>query len=153
MTITMIAAVARNGVIGNGERMPWHLHEDLAHFRAATMGHTLLMGRCTFETIGRVLPGRRHVVLTRDRSWHHQDVEVAHSFEEGLALAGPSEVFVAGGGEIYRLGMPYAQRLVITHVDADAQGSVTFPEINPRVWVETSRQPGEGFAIVEYARR
>ncbi len=153
MTIAMIAAVARNGVIGDGDRMPWHLHEDLAHFRTTTMGHTLLMGRRTFEAIGRVLPGRRHVVITRDRSWHHGDVEVAHSFEEALALAGPTEVFVAGGGQIYRLGMPYAQRLVITQVHVDAEGSVTFPPIAPREWVETSRAPGEEFDIVEYLRR
>jgi dihydrofolate reductase len=111
------------------------------------------MGRRTFEAIGRVLPGRRHIVLTRDRAWHHPGVEVAHSFDEGLTLAGPTEVFVAGGGQVYRLGMPYAQRLVITHVDVDAQGSVTFPPIDPREWAETSRQPGEGFSIVEYDRR
>ncbi|MGV1009472.1 MAG: dihydrofolate reductase [Dermatophilaceae bacterium] len=153
MTITMIAAVARNGVIGDGERMPWHLPQDLAHFRATTMGHTLLMGRRTFAAIGRVLPGRRHIVLTRDRAWHHPGVEVAHSFEEGLALAGPTEVFVAGGGQVYQLGMPYAQRLVITHVDLDAQGSVTFPHIDPREWAETSRRPEEGFSIVVYDRR
>jgi dihydrofolate reductase len=153
MTIAMIAAVARNDVIGDGNRMPWHLAEDLAHFRATTMGHTLLMGRRTFETIGRVLPGRRHIVITRDRSWHHGDVEVAHSFDEGLALAGPTEVFIAGGGQIYRLGMPFAERLVITHVDIDAEGTVTFPRIDPREWAETTRAPGEGFTIVEYERR
>jgi dihydrofolate reductase len=153
MTIAMIAAVARNSVIGDGERMPWHIAEDLAHFKATTMGHTLLMGRRTFESIGRVLPGRRHVVITRDRAWRQGDVEVAHSFEEGLALAGPTEVYIAGGGQIYRLGMPFAELLVITHVDLDADGSVIFPPIDPHQWAETARAPGEGFAIVRYARR
>lgn len=153
MTIAMIAAVARDNVIGDGERMPWHIGEDLAHFKATTMGHTLLMGRRTFESIGRVLPGRRHVVITRDRAWQHGDVEVAHSFEEGLALAGPTEVFIAGGGQIYRLGMPFAQLLVITHVDLEVAGSVTFPPIDPSEWAEASREPGAGFAIVNYTRR
>ncbi len=141
MTVAMIAAVARNGVIGDGSGMPWHLPEDLAHFKRTTLGHTLLMGRRTFDSIGRALPGRRTVVLTRDRTWSHADVEVAHTFEEGLALAGPTEVWVAGGGEIYRLAMPYAVRLVITEIDQDAAGSVTFPPIDPRVWTETSRVP------------
>lgn len=154
MTVAMIAAVARNGVIGDGSRMPWHLPEDLAHFKRTTMGHTLLMGRRTFDSIGRALPGRRTVVLTRDRTWSHADVEVAHTFEEGLALAGPTELWVAGGGEIYRLAMPYAARLVITEVDQDADGSVTFPPIDPRVWTETSRMPhpSAGFSFVTFLR-
>lgn len=153
MTVAMIAAVARNGVIGDGSGMPWHLPEDLAFFKRTTMGHTLLMGRRTFDSIGRALPGRRTVVLTRDRSWRHADVEVAHTFEEGLALSGPTELWVAGGGEVYRLALPYAARLVVTEVDVDAEGSVTFPPIDPHVWVETSRDPHAGFAWVTYARR
>jgi hypothetical protein len=100
--ITIIAAVGRNGVIGRDGRMPWHLPEDFAHFKAATLGHALVMGRRTFESIGRALPGRRTIVITRDPGWHHSDVEVAHSFEEALSLAGVAdEVFVAGGAEVY----------------------------------------------------
>ncbi len=152
MTVAMIAAVARNGVIGDGAGMPWHLPADLAFFKRTTMGHTLLMGRRTFDSIGRVLPGRRTVVLTRDRAWQHTDVEVAHSFEEGLALAGPTELWVAGGGEVYRLAMPFARRLVITEVDVDAVGSVTFPPIDSRMWTEESREPHEGFDWVTYVR-
>ena len=153
MTVAMIAAVARGGVIGDGTRMPWHLPEDLAHFKRTTMGHTLLMGRRTFDSIGRALPGRRTVVITRNRAWSHPDVEVAHTFQEGLALAGPTQLWVAGGGEIYCLAMPYAARLVITEVDQDAEGSVTFPPIDPHVWTETSRMPHAGFSFVEYERR
>ncbi len=153
MTVAMIAAVARNGVIGDGAGMPWHLPEDLAFFKRTTMGHTLLMGRRTFDSIGRVLPGRRTVVLTRDRTWQHTDVEVAHSFEEGLALAGPTELWVAGGGEVYRLAMPFARRLVVTEVDLDAVGSVTFPAIDQRMWTEVSREPHDGFAWVTYTRQ
>jgi dihydrofolate reductase len=129
----MIAAVSRNGVIGDGARMPWHLPEDLAHFKRTTMGHTLLMGRRTFDSIGRALPGRRTVVLTRNPAWSHADVEVAHSF-------------------VYRLAMPYAVRLVITEVDQDVEGSVTFPVIDPRTWTETSRASHDGFAFVGYSR-
>ncbi len=153
MVLTLIAAVARNGVIGDGQRMPWHLPEDLAHFKAATMGSTLLLGRRTFESLGRVLPGRRHVVLTRNPKWRHDGVEVAASFEEALALAGPGPVFVAGGGEVYRLAMPFAERLLITHVEGDAEGSVTFPAIDPAEWAPVSQRPGPGFAIVDYVRR
>ena len=154
MTVGMIAAVSRNGVIGDGARMPWHLPEDLAHFKRTTMGHTLLMGRRTFDSIGRALPGRRTVVLTRNPAWSHADVEVAHSFAEGLALAGPTQLWVAGGGEVYRLAMPYAARLVITEVDQDVEGSVTFPAIDPRVWTESSREPhpSSGFTFVTYLR-
>jgi dihydrofolate reductase len=152
MTVGMIAAVSRNGVIGDGARMPWHLPEDLAHFKRTTMGHTLLMGRRTFDSIGRALPGRRTVVLTRNPAWAHADVEVAHTFAEGLALAGPTELWVAGGGEVYRLAMPYAVRLVITEVDQDVEGSVTFPVIDPRTWTETSRASHDGFAFVGYSR-
>ena len=153
MSVAMIAAVARGGVIGDGRRMPWHLPEDLAHFKHTTMGHTLLMGRRTFDSIGRALPGRRTVVLTRDPTWAHADVEAAHSFAEGLALAGPTELWVAGGGEVYRLAMPYATRLVITEIDQDADGSVTFPQIDPAEWSETARMPRDGFAFVDYERR
>ena len=154
MTVAMIAAVARGGVIGDGTRMPWHLPEDLAHFKRTTMGHTLLMGRRTFDSIGRALPGRRTVVITRNRAWSHPDVEVAHTFQEGLALAGPTQLWVAGGGEIYRLAMPYAARLVITEVDQDAEGSVTFPTIDPRRWIEASREPHPSavFSFVTYLR-
>jgi dihydrofolate reductase len=151
--VTMIAAVGRNGVIGDGSSMPWHISEDLKFFKRTTMGHPLIMGRRTFDSVG-VLPGRRSIVLTRQEDWRHPDVETAHSLAEALSLAGPAdEVFVVGGGEVYREAMPYAARLVITEVDQSPEGSVTFPDVDPTEWQETEREPHDGFAWVTYVRR
>jgi dihydrofolate reductase len=150
--VTMIAAVGRNGVIGDGSSMPWHISEDLRFFKRTTMGHPMIMGRRTFEAMG-VLPGRRSIVLTRREDWRHPDVETAHSLAEALSLAGPAdEVFIVGGGEVYREAMPYAARLVITEVDQSPAGSVTFPEIDPTQWRETERDAHGGFAWVTYVR-
>ncbi|MGL4744908.1 MAG: dihydrofolate reductase [Dermatophilaceae bacterium] len=152
--VTLIAAVARNGVIGAGNAMPWHLPEDFAYFKRMTMGHPLLMGRRTFDSIGRVLPGRRTVVITRQPAWSHRGVETAHSVAEALTLAGPAgEVFVAGGGQVYAEAMPVAGRLLVTEVDLEPEGDVRFPEIDPAVWRETAREPRDGFAWVTYLRR
>jgi dihydrofolate reductase len=151
--VTMIAAVARNGVIGDGLAMPWHISEDLRYFKRTTMGHPMVMGRRTFDAMG-VLPGRRSIVITRQPEWRHPDVETAHSLAEALALAGPAdEVFVVGGGEVYREAMPYAARLLITEVEQSPDGSVTFPDIDRDDWTETGRIPHEGFAWVTYERR
>lgn len=152
--VSLIAAVAGNGVIGSDNAMPWHLPEDFAYFKRTTMGHPLVMGRRTFDSIGRVLPGRRSIVITRRPDWAHASVEVAHSLEEALALAGPAdEVFVVGGGQVYEQAMPYAHRLLVTEVDAEPEGDVRFPAIDPAQWHETSREPHEGFAWVTYERR
>ena len=151
--VTMIAAVGRNGVIGDGSSMPWHISEDLKYFKRTTMGHPMIMGRRTFDAVG-VLPGRRSIVLTRQEDWRHPDVETAHSLAEALSLAGPAdEVFVIGGGEVYREAMPYAARLVITEVDQSPEGSVTFPEVDLSEWQETERESHDGFAWVTYLRR
>ncbi|AXG13684.1 dihydrofolate reductase [Intrasporangium calvum] len=151
--VTMIAAVGRNGVIGDGSTMLWHIPEDLKFFKRTTMGHPMIMGRLTFETMG-VLPGRRSIVVTRQPDWAHPGVETAHSLAEALSLAGPAdEVFIVGGGEVYREAMPYAARLVITEVDQAPDGSVTFPEIDGEQWQETDREDRDGFSWVTYARR
>ncbi|HKX66746.1 MAG TPA: dihydrofolate reductase [Intrasporangium sp.] len=151
--VTMIAAVGRNGVIGDGSSMPWHISEDLKFFKRTTMGHPMIMGRRTFEAMG-VLRGRRSIVMTRREDWRHADVETAHSLAEALSLAGPAdEVFIVGGGEVYREAMPYAARLVITEVDQSPDGSVTFPEIDQTQWQETERESRDGFAWVTYVRR
>jgi len=151
--VTLIAAVARNGVIGNGPDIPWHLPEDFAFFKRTTMGHVLVMGRLTFESIGRALPGRRTLVVTRNRFWRHADVEVAHSFEEALALAGPAEeVFVCGGAQIYAEAMPWAHRLLVTEVFREPEGDVFFPPIPGDDWVEAARDQRERFARVTYTR-
>ncbi|PRY63632.1 dihydrofolate reductase [Knoellia remsis] len=151
--VSLIAAVGRNGVIGAEGGMPWHLPEDFRFFKRTTMGHPMVMGRKTFESIGRVLPGRRTIVVTRQADWRHADVETAHSFAEGLDLAGPGEeVFVVGGGEIYRQAMPFAHRLLITEVDQAPEGDATFPDIDPAQWHETAREEQDGFAWVTYER-
>jgi len=150
--VTMIAAVGRNGVIGDGRAMPWHLSEDLKFFKRTTMGHPMVMGRRTFDSMG-ALPGRRSVVVTRQRDWSAPGVEVAHSLPEALALVADAEqVFVVGGGEIYRQAMPFAVRLLVTEVDRSPEGSVTFPSIDPAVWTETARDEQPGFAWVTYER-
>ena len=153
MTIILLAAVGANHVIGREGEMPWHLPEDLAHFKATTMGHTLVMGRKTYDSIGRALPGRRTIVMTSQRGWHAPSVEVAHSLAEALALAGPTEVFIVGGGEIYQQAMPFADLLMLTEVDQSPEGDVVFPTIEPAHWRETARQAHEGFAFVTYERK
>ncbi|MGG5260733.1 dihydrofolate reductase [Phycicoccus avicenniae] len=152
--VSLIAAVARNGVIGSDQAMPWHIPEDFAFFKRTTMGHPLVMGRLTFEAIGRVLPGRRTIVITRQPDWSHAEVETAHSLVEAISLAGPAdEVFVAGGGQVYAEAMPYAHRLLVTEVFDEPDGDVHFPPIDPGTWRETSREGHDGFAFVRYDRR
>ncbi|MEW1955877.1 dihydrofolate reductase [Terrabacter sp. NPDC080008] len=151
--VSMIAAVARNGVIGDGRTMPWHLPEDLKFFKRTTMGHPMVMGRRTFDSMG-ALPGRRSIVVTRQPDWSAPGVEVVHSLPDALALVDREEqVFVVGGGEIYRQAMPYAVRLLVTEVEQSPEGSVTFPAIDPQQWVETARDARPGFAWVTYERR
>jgi dihydrofolate reductase len=151
--VTLIAAVGRNGVIGADNDMPWHLPEDFAFFKRTTMGHPMVMGRKTFDSIGRVLPGRRTIVVTRQADWSHADVATAHSLSEALSLAGPAdEVFVCGGGQVYAEAMPWARRLLITEVDQSPEGDVRFPEIDPGQWREVSREARDGFSWVTYER-
>lgn len=158
--ITLIAAVARNGVIGVDGDMPWRIPEDFAFFKRTTMGHPMIMGRATFDSIGRPLPGRRSIVVTRSRTWCADGVEVAHSLDAAFELAaagdGGEETFVIGGGQIYRQALPRADRLLITEVDLAPEGTVTFPDIDPGQWREVARVTGTGsdisFDFVEYER-
>lgn len=163
--LVLVAILASNGVIGDGEDQPFRLREDFRRFKALTMGHPLLMGRRTYEAIGRALPGRHTVVLTRDRDWSPaevtggdiENVTAAHDLDEAIAraaaLPGGEEVMVLGGGEIYRLVMDRADRLELTEVDAPAQGDVRFPTIDPTQWEEVGRDDRFAFAFVTYARR
>ena len=151
--ITFYLARASNGVIGRDGQLPWRLPADLKRFKALTTGKPMVMGRKTFDSIGRALPGRRTIVITRQADWRHPDVETVHSLDDALGLAGPEgEVFVAGGGEVYRLAMPFAHRLLITEVDQEPEGDVRFPEIDPTQWHETAREQRDGFAWVTYER-
>lgn len=151
-TLTLVAAVGRNGVIGDGEGMPWRLPEDLAHFKRTTTGGTMLMGRTTFDSIGKALPGRRSIVITRNRHWHAEGVIVAHSMAEAMLIAGDTEVFVIGGGDIYGQTIDLADRLVVTEVDQSPEGSVHFPTIDRQRWSQTAREGHEGFDFVEWRR-
>jgi dihydrofolate reductase len=138
MPIALIAAVARNGIIGRDGRMPWRLPSDLARFKRLTLGHTVLMGRRTWDSLEKPLVGRRNVVLTRDRFFSAPGCDVVHTIDEGRALAVPpgpgGELFVIGGAAVYAAFMPFADRLLITHVDADVDGDTAFPPIDPARW-------------------
>jgi dihydrofolate reductase len=151
--VTLLAAIGRNLVIGRDGQMPWHLPADLRHFKATTMGHPMVMGRKTFDSIGRALPGRRTIVVTRQRDWHHPDVETAHSLAEAFTLAGPAdEVFVVGGGQVYAEAMPFAQRMVLSEVHDAPEGDAFFPEWVDKDWREVSREHEDGFDIATYER-
>ena len=141
--ITLAVAVADNGVIGRGGELPWRLPEDLRRFKAATLGKPVLMGRKTFESIGRALPGRLNIVLTRQPGWQPTDpaVRVAPDLDAALALAGDAaEVTVIGGSEIYALALPRASRVLLTEVHAAPEGDTVLPRFDPREWREVSRE-------------
>lgn len=145
MRVSLIAAVADNGVIGDRGGLPWHLSSDLRRFRELTTGHHLLVGRKTFESIGKPLPGRRMVVITRGRPQLPEGVLPAASLEAALRLArvaGDDEAFVAGGAEIYRLALPRADRIYLTSVHASPAGDTLFPPFDPAAWTLTERREG-----------
>ncbi len=155
-----MAAVARGGVIGHHGTMPWHLPDDLRRFRETTMGHVLVMGRRTYESIGRALPGRTTVVVTGQDPWPPigeppAGVLVARSVPEALELAGAigGETFVQGGARVYAAAIPRADRLLLTWVDADPEGDTFFPDVDWSQWTETAREPFPGGAWSTYRRR
>jgi dihydrofolate reductase len=148
MPVAIVAAVATNGVIGVANAMPWRLRTDLQRFKRLTTGKAVVMGRKTYESIGKPLAGRRNIVVSRQDGFHPAGVEVVPTFDAALDLAkGPAaaehEVMVIGGGEIYRAAMPIADRLYITHVDAAPEGDAWFPVIDGSVWraVSSERLP------------
>jgi dihydrofolate reductase len=165
--VVLVAAVARNRVIGAKGGLPWRLSSDLKRFKALTWGKPLVIGRKTFESIGRALPGRETIVVTRDRSFAPSGVLLARELDAGLDLAaeraramGADEIVIGGGGEIYAQTIARASRLFITEVALDAEGEARFPTIDPVEWREVSREMGERgprddaeFAFVEYARQ
>lgn len=147
--ISLVVAMANNGVIGRDNQLPWHLPEDLKYFKSITLGKPIVMGRKTFESIGRPLPGRRNIVITRNQQWQHEGVEVVQSLDEAIHKAAEgddcnaTEVMVIGGEQIYRLALPLAQRLYITRVDASVQGDAFFPAFDAQGWHELSRRQPE----------
>lgn len=164
--IALIAAMDRNGLIGRDNTMPWHLSADLKHFRAVTWGKPIVMGRKTFQSLGRALPGRTNILVSRDPAFHAEGVVVADSLDEALAraaeVAGPEgEVMGIGGANLYAQLLPLATRLYLTRIDAEYQGDAWFPPIDPTDWREVAREAhpaGEGgeppgYAFVEWVRR
>ena len=141
--IVLIVAMARNRVIGNKGSLPWHLPEDLKRFRRLTMGHPIIMGRKTYDSIGRPLPGRRNIVISRNQSLAIDSVETAASLQSALDMvADADQAFVIGGQQIYQAALPLADRIELTLVDGDFEGDVLFPEIDPQVWLESQREAG-----------
>jgi len=139
--ITLVAAVARNGVIGRAGALPWRLPADLRRFREVTWGHPVVMGRRTWESIGRPLPGRRNIVVTRRFGYRAPGAEVAGSPEAALSVAaGAGEVMVIGGGELYAAFLPLAARILLTEVEAEPEGDAFFPPLAPGEWRETARE-------------
>jgi dihydrofolate reductase len=162
LRVTLVAAVARNGVIGRDGTIPWRLPEDMQRFRALTMGHPVVMGRRTWESLPdayRPLPGRRNVVLTRNPEWSGEGAVRAGSLEEALELVGEArDVFVIGGAELYAASLPLADELVLTELDADVEGDTFFPAFDRSAFEEVVREPreasdGTAFAFVTYRRR
>lgn len=150
-----IAAVARNGVIGSGNDIPWRIPADWARFKALTTGHVLVMGRRTYDSIGRTLPGRTTIVVSRDAEWRADGVVVAADLDEAFARAmalSPEKVFVAGGGQVYAAAWDRLDQLEITEVDSWPDGDVHFPAIGPD-WVETARDDRDGYSFITFGRR
>ena len=157
--IVLVVARADNGIIGRDGKLPWHIPADLKHFKAVTGGAPMIMGRKTFDSLPGLLPGRRHIVLTRDRSWQAKGAEVAHSPAEALELAGGERAAVIGGAEIFELLLPFAAAFELTEVHVDAEGDTLMPPPDPAAWEEVSRErhPAESgrpaFSFVRLERR
>ena len=161
--LVLIAAMARGRVIGRAGTLPWHLPEDLAHFRAATRGHAVVMGRKTWESLParfRPLPGRRNLVVTRNPAWQAEGADAAHSLDEALArVSGDDRVFVIGGAELYATALPLAHTLLLTEIDASIEGDTQFPAFEGMGFVEVAREAHEAarpnhfkFSFVTYRR-
>jgi dihydrofolate reductase len=141
MGISIIAAMSRNRVIGREGNIPWHIPEDLRLFRELTLGHAVIMGRKTFESIGRPLPGRRNVVVTGQKNYAREDTLVVHSLAEAIESSGPNEeLFICGGGEIYKQALPLCSKIYLTIVDLDIDGDAYFPPVPPDEFREVSRE-------------
>lgn len=159
--IVIIAAVANNGVIGKANALPWHLPEDMRHFKALTTGHTVIMGRKTWESLPpkfRPLPQRRNIVVSRNPDFHAPGAEVVGSLDEAAKLGAGATAYLIGGAELYACALPLAQRLELTEIDAAFEGDAHFPPYDHCAWIEVARVPGTaanglGYAFVTYARR
>ncbi|MCS5593628.1 MAG: dihydrofolate reductase [Porticoccaceae bacterium] len=151
MKLSLIVAMSRNGVIGLDDRLPWHLSEDLKYFKSVTMGKPIIMGRKTFDSIGRPLPGRCNIVITRNPNWIEPGVKIAQTIDQAMLLgrqaceeSGGEEVMVIGGEQIYRITLAVADRIYLTEVDADIKGDAFFPEFDRSTWSQVKVKHPEG---------
>jgi dihydrofolate reductase len=147
MKVAVIAAIAEDGTIGHAGRIPWYISEDLKRFKRLTMGHPVIMGRKTFESIGKRLPGRRNIVLTRQPGPDHFP-----SLDAALKSCGDETVFIIGGGEVYRAALPVADTLLLTHVNHPGGGDTKFPDYDRSQWCEFSRENTAECSFVTYER-
>lgn len=166
MILTLVVARADNGVIGRGNALPWHISADLQHFKRLTVGKPVVMGRRTFESIGKPLPGRHNIVLTRDRGWAAPGVTVVPNLAEAIAAAGlqpqtrADEVMIIGGAQVYAQALPSASRIYLTEVHAAPDGDTLLPPFDPQRWIEMAREdhaaqadsPGYSFVTLERGR-
>jgi dihydrofolate reductase len=156
--LTLVVAIDAQRGIGVDNKLPWHLPEDLAHFKRVTLGHPILMGRKTFDSIGRALPGRRNIVVTRNAAWSHAGVEVATSLEQAVAMIGDEAASIIGGAQIFGESMDIADRLIVTEIHHSFKCDTFFPAIDPQVWRETAREThhsdanGYDYAFVTYEK-
>jgi dihydrofolate reductase len=160
--LTLVVAMDARRGIGVDNGLPWRLPEDLAHFKRVTLGQPVIMGRKTFDSIGRALPGRRNIVVTRNPDWRHDGVEVAGSLEGALALlgdeSGSNRASIIGGAQLFSESMAIAERMIVTHIEREYRCDTFFPEIDPARWVQVAREPQHSseqdldFAFVTYEK-
>lgn len=156
--LTIVVATDSRRGIGINNKLPWHLPEDLAFFKRTTSGHPIIMGRKTFESIGRPLPNRRNIVVTRNAEWKHDGAETANSLAQAITLAGEGEIFIIGGAQIFAEALPYTRRLIVTEIEHAFECDTFFPQIDPAAWKEVSREKhhsdagGFDYAFVVYER-
>jgi dihydrofolate reductase len=156
--LTLVVAIDAQRGIGVDNKLPWHLPEDLAHFKRVTLGHPIVMGRKTFDSIGRPLPKRRNIVVTRNAGWAHEGVEVATSLEQAMAMIGDEQASIIGGAQIFGESMGIADRMIVTEIHHTFKCDTFFPPIDPQVWRETAREThhsdanGYDYAFVTYEK-
>ncbi len=154
--LTLVVAIDAQRGIGVDNRLPWHLPEDLAHFKRTTSGHPIIMGRKTFDSIGRPLPNRRNIVVTRNPGWRHEGVDAVTSLADAVALAGGEIAFIIGGAQIFAESMAFADQVIVTEIDHAFACDTFFPALDPSAWTETAREShhsqanGYDYAFVTY---
>ncbi len=157
--LSLIVATAKNRVIGVNNTLPWHLPEDLKRFRALTTGHHIIMGRKTYDSLGRLLPGRTTVIVTRNQAYKVEGAIVVHSLKDAIAACGDDkEVFLIGGAELYKDGLKLANKLYVTEINAEYEGDAFFPEFNLSEWIAAEAEAytssnGLGFRYITYQRK